>query len=146
MAKSTDEQILALIAEVSKRKAEIAKLEKPNWKTNCSFCYTEGSLQGATNLHVEYDITKLVKIAGFLLSQERTFLDAQKALGTLGYKFSWGGFTVEEWVEDIRTRIEKLSITAKRKKLEELESRLNVIITPELKAKLELEAIAAELS
>lgn len=41
--------------------------------------------------------------------------------------------------------MDKIQIQDKRKKLEKLESRLEKIITPELRAKMELEAITAEL-
>ncbi len=48
-------------------------------------------------------------------------------------------------MEDIKTRINKIQIVSKRKKLEELEARLNSIISPSLKAEMEVDAIAAEL-
>ena len=143
--KKTDTKTLELIKEVNRRKDEIAKAEKPNWITNCSFSYTEGSSQ-AVNIHVEKDVRKLVKIVAFLRSQEAAYKAAVKELGVEAPGFKWDGFSVSDWVEDILTRINKVQIASKRQKLEVLESRLNSIISPELKAQLELEAIEAELS
>jgi hypothetical protein len=60
--------------------------------------------------------------------------------------FAWGNSSVADWLDDIRTRIGKIQIGEKRKKLEALEERLNKVISPELRAKMELDAIAAELS
>lgn len=39
MPSKTDEKTPALIKDINQKKDEIAKLEKPNWKTNCSFSY-----------------------------------------------------------------------------------------------------------
>jgi hypothetical protein len=58
------------------------------------------------------------------------------------YNFTWLGFSVDEWKEDFQTRVNQISVQEKRKELAELESRLNAIISPELKAQMELEAIA----
>ncbi len=62
------------------------------------------------------------------------------------YNFTWLGFTVEEWKDDFQTRVNQISVQEKRKELAELESRLNAIISPELKAQMELEAIEKLLS
>ena len=59
--------------------------------------------------------------------------------------FEWTGFPVKDWLEDIKTRIDKLQIQSKKAKLETLEKRLNKIVSPELRAQMELDAIAAEL-
>jgi len=52
----------------------------------------------------------------------------------------------EEWKDDFQTRVNQISVQEKRKELAELESRLNAIISPELKAQMELEAIEKLLS
>jgi hypothetical protein len=70
---------------------------------------------------------------------------AAKELG-VDYNFTWLGFTVEEWKDDFQTRVNQISVQEKRKELAELESRLNAIISPELKAQMELEAIEKLLS
>lgn len=149
MAKKTDQKTLDLIKEVKKQKAEIAKLERPNWKTNCNFSYSEANLNGAVNLHVQNNVKELICIAAFLCDKERSYNEAVNQLG-LGVEnapqFTWMSFTVADWIEDIKTRIAKIQIATKKKKLELLESRLNAIISPELRAEMELEAIAGELS
>ncbi len=143
MAK-TDEKTLALIKEVQRQKEEIAAAERPNWVTNCSFPFVEGSSQ-TVNLHVEKDVAKLVSIVAFLVGRERDYSAAVKLLGVEAPAFKWSGFTVAEWSEDVKMRINKVQIASKKKKLETLETRLNAIVSPELRAELELEAIAREL-
>jgi len=60
-------------------------------------------------------------------------------------KFTWGGYPVADWIDDIKLRIAKIRIETKKKRLELLESRLAAVISPELKAQMELEAIEQEL-
>ena len=146
MAK-TDKKTLELIAQVKQQKAEIAKAEKPSYKTNCSFSYVEGKMNDAINIHVEANVKNLICIAAFLQEREKSYAEAAKALGVEAPpEFNWNGFTVKDWTDDLKMRITKVQIGAKRKKLEALEERLNKIISPELRAELELEAIASELS
>ena len=141
---TTDSKTLELIQEVKKRKEEIASAERPNWKTNCSFPHDGTS--ASTNIHVESSIYNLVSIVAFLRSKEVAYKEAADHLGVDAPAFSWGNSSVSDWVDDIKTRINKIQIVTKKKKLEALESRLNLIISPELRAQLELEAIEAELS
>ena len=64
----------------------------------------------------------------------------------MDYKFTWLGFTVDEWKDDFQTRVNQISIQEKRKELSEIESRLNSLISPELRAQMELEAITELLN
>jgi hypothetical protein len=146
MAKTTtDEKTVELMREVARRKAEIKAADRPQWVTNCNFSYQEGSAN-IINLHVESDVRKLVLIVAFLKEKERGFAEAAKELGVEGVSFSWNGFPAADWIGDVKMRITKLQIATKRKKLETLEARLNGIISPELRAKMELEAIENELT
>lgn len=143
----TDQKTLELIALVAKQKAEISKAERPNWKTNCSFSYVEGRAVDTISLHVDTDVRKLISIAAFLQDREAGYQRAALSLGVDSPPpFMWGNSPPADWLEDIRMRIGKIQIAAKKKKLELLESRLNAIISPELRAELELQAIASELS
>lgn len=146
MARKTDTKTLALIREINRKKSELAKLERPAWRTNCSFCPLEGSTNGATNLHVENDVKKLLKIAAYLIGTSERYYQAGTQLEVDNIPtFTWSGYTLEDWLYDIQTRVKKIQISSERQKLEALESRLNAIISPELRAELELQAIAEEL-
>jgi hypothetical protein len=129
---------------VQTKKAEIAKAEKPNWITNCSFGYNKDS-SSRSNIQVVADVEELVSILGFLIEKEKAFTAANKVLGT-SYEFKWMGFSLEDWQSDIQTRINKVQISKKKKELESLESRLDKIISPELKAQMELDEITKMLN
>ena len=143
----TDERTLKLITEVRRQEAEISKLDHPVWKTNCSFSYIEGRAD-AINLHVESNVSTLINVAAFLIERETAYCIAIEKLGigTDTPPFKWSGFTVDDWIDDLKMRIGKVQITSKRKKLDILKSRLEDIISPDLRAQLELEAIERELS
>jgi hypothetical protein len=146
MAKKTDQKTLALIEEVKNRKEEISKLSRPNWKTNCSFTYDENKMNDCINLHVESNVRKLISYAAFLRLKESSYFAAIAELKLSDYpEFTWCGFSVPDWMEDIKTRINQVQINSKEKSLEVLEARLNTIVSPELKAQMELEAIEKEL-
>ena len=145
-AKKTDQRILTLIEEVKRRRAEIAAIDHPVWKTNCAFTQVEGDMSKAVNLHVVPDVRTLITIAGFLLARSRDYEIAVSVLGVSVYpQFTWQGFAVNDWLDDITLRIARIQIASKQKELAELEARLNAIITPELRAQIELEAIEETL-
>jgi hypothetical protein len=148
MAKSkqnADDTTLKLIEEVKRRRAEISKAERSTWLTNSSFSYVEGSSNGV-NLKVVTDLKQLIAIASFLKVQETHYKAAALELGVENPPpFTWSGFSYADWIEDLKTRIGKIQLEAKRQKLATLEARLDAVISPELKREMELAKIAEEL-
>jgi len=142
---TTDNKTLELLKEVNRRKKEIASAEKPQYITNCNFSYTENGAN-VINVHVEANVRNLIAIAAFLLERSKLYDEAATALGVQEPPpFTWAGFTVKDWMSDLRMRLTKVQIAAKRKSLEELEERLNKIVSPELRAQMELDAISEAL-
>lgn len=144
---STDAQTLDLIKLVAKQKEEISKAERPSFRTNCSFSYTEGRSNDNINLQTVSDVKQLINIAAFILDKQSNYKEAAEKLAVESPPdFTWQSFTATDWLEDLKLRIGKVQIAAKKKKLEALEERLSKIVSPELRAKMELEAIQAELA
>jgi hypothetical protein len=141
---SKDKQTLELIELIKKQKKEIADVERPNWKTNCSFSMGMGCQP--VNIQVEPNIGTLINIAAFLLRSNNSYVEVINELSVVDPPiFKHQGYTLDDWIHDINVRIKKIQIKLKKDKLEKLESRLNNIISPELKAQLELEDIQKEL-
>ncbi len=143
MAKATkaDQQVMTLLAKVKAQKQTIERAEKPKWLTNCSFVY-----EGRTiNLHTVSDLGMLVELAGFLKGLEADNNAGAEALGVDFSPLVYSGYTVDQWIADFKTRLGKLQIAAEKKKLEELETRLDALVSPEKRRELELAAIAEEL-
>jgi hypothetical protein len=143
MSSNNDKLVQELTKIVNEKKAAIAKAERPNWRTNCAFRYNKDS-SASINLQVCGVVEDLVHILGFLCEKRNAFDEAQKIIGT-NLEFKYLGFTFEDWSEDIKTRIDKIEITTKKKELEMLEERLNKLISPELRAQMELEEIRKSL-
>lgn len=144
MATKQDKTVQDLFAVIQKKKEVIAKAEKPNWKTNCSFGYIKDSPTGRVNLQVLNDVQELIHILGFLIEKEKAFAEAAKFLD-VDAKFDWFGYTLDEWREDVQTRVNKIQIIDKKKTLEKLEARLNSLISPEFRAEMELAEITKML-
>jgi hypothetical protein len=140
---STDEKINKLLKDVETKKAEIKSLENPRYKTNLSL--TMEPFSTAINLNI-LDIRGLLNIKAHLsaLKEQYDKLDTE-SLGAMYKEFIYSGFTYKEWMNDIDLRIGKILISEKRKHLAALEERLNKIMSPELKAQLELEEIERAL-
>lgn len=139
--KTTDELVKELFDSVQEKKLAIEKAERPCWETSGNFGYSANSGHDRVNIQTVTDVRKLVEMYAFLIDREEKSESAAKDLG-VDYKFTWLGFSVDEWKNDFQTRVNQISIQEKRKELSEIESRLNAIISPELKAQMELEAIS----
>lgn len=144
MATTTDEKVKQLFNAVQEKKLAIEKAEKPCWETSGNFGYSANSAHDRVEVKTITDVRKLVDMYAFLIDRKEKSEKAATELG-VDYKFTWLGFTIDDWKSDFQTRVNQISIQEKRKELAEIESRLNAIISPELKAQMELEAIGALL-
>lgn len=141
MATKTDEKIRELFDLVQSKKLEIEKAEKPCWSTSCKFGYSANSAHDRIDICTVLDLRKLVDMYAFLLDREEKSNKSAQELG-VDYKFTWFGFSIDEWKSDLQTRVNQIQIQEKRKELSEIEARLNAIISPEMKAEMELESIS----
>ena len=139
--KTTDELVKELFDSVQEKKLAIEKAERPCWETRGNLGYSANSAHDRVNVQTVTDVRKIVEMYAFLIDRKEKSENAAKDLG-VDYKFTWLGFSVNEWKNDFQTRVNQISIQEKRKELSEIESRLNAIISPELKAQMELEAIS----
>lgn len=135
-----DSEIKKLFEKVSLQKQAIAKADKPDWKTNCVFSFTQSINDSSINIQVCSDLLILIKILAFLeIYKEKTLAIAKSLDVKIDYLHQ--GYSVEDWKYDIQARIKKLNIEKEKKKLAALETRLNAIISPEQKRAMELEEI-----
>lgn len=145
MATSTDKKVQQLFEVVQKKKEEIKKAEKPNWLTNCSFRLDENNTSSSFNIQTISDPNILVLAHARLTMLEEAALKSADELGIEKYQFSWLGFPASDWKSDFKTRIDKINIKKKKDELTLLESRLDKLISPELRAELEISLIEKEL-
>jgi hypothetical protein len=142
--KTTDEKIKELFNSVQERKLSIEKAERPCWNTSGAFGYSANSAHDRTNVQTLNDQRKIVEMYAFLIDREDKSKKASEELG-VDYNFTWLGFTVDEWKSDFQTRINQITIQEKRKELAEMEARLNLVLSPALKAEMEVDAMTEQL-
>ena len=144
-----DDKITQLLAKVEAQKAAIAEAERPVFRTNRTFSFVDGDLNKSHNLAVVSDVSALLKMAAHVSSAAETYYYV--AGGILGADekapaFTWNGYSDLDWLHDIKLRVSQIRLKAQREKLQELEARLDKIISPERRRELELRAIELELS
>ncbi len=137
--KPNDKKVKEFREIVAMKKAEIAKAEKLNWLTNCTFSYNRDTSNPHQRFNIQTvtDPKEFVEALAFLIVQERSFAEAANELG-VSAKFKWQGFDTEDWKQDFQTRISRIKIAEKKKELAQLEVRLNALLSEDLKAELEL--------
>jgi hypothetical protein len=142
---TTDAKVKDLIALVTKKRRDIARDERPSYNTRMTFSYHEEEPgNNLINLHT-VDAAKLQSIAGFLILRSQCHAAGGALLGIDSAEFKWQGFTVDEWMHDLGVRYRKVMIGKEKEKLATLEARLSAIISPELRAQMEIDAITNEL-
>ncbi len=143
MSTTNDQLVLQLLQKVKSKQAEIKASEKPQWLTSCSLGFTD-NLHDKVNIQTLSDISKLIDLYATLSYKHENWVAAAKELG-LKPSHRICSYPVEDWKDDIRTRINQILITEKRKELKTLEDRIEKLVTPEQRRDLELAAIQKEL-
>jgi hypothetical protein len=138
---SVDEAVLALLRKVEQKKKEIQQAKvRPSWKTNCSFGKDPSSSQDRTNIQTIRDPRKLIEIYAFLTSQQTELAKAATELG-LEFDETWQNYSINDWKEDLKFRSLQLSIEKKQKELDELDARVNSLVSTEQRRVMELKAL-----
>lgn len=144
--KNTDQIVLELLKKVEEKKKQIGNAERPSWVTNCSFGYNPES-NSRINIQVIRDLEVLVDIHAFLMNKFEWYLKSLMALKLTEKEvpFKYLGFTYDQWIADIETRIAGLRIKAKKDELAKLEERVNALVSPEQRRAIELEKLVKEI-
>lgn len=139
---TTIQQLFNKLAErktkVASLKAEVAK----SWKTTGVF-----RLIGApstTNIQTANAET-LEEIAAHVIILANALNEASVKLSRPG-KQKVQNYTPEEWFNDLQKRLAMIDVREEEKQLETLEQRLNQVLSPEERRRIEVEMLAKELS
>lgn len=132
MTKQNDTRILQLQEAIKKKKKAMGKAERFAPVTNCSLLL-DGERTNIHTLDRPKAIVLLVKLNVLKTSAE-----------DLGFEneYELNGYKVEDWMEDIQTKLRLLSRIEEEKQLKTLESKLNKLLSDDKKVELELDSIA----
>lgn len=141
---SIDAQIEALFNKLEQRKSKINELKAniaKGWVTIGSF-KTVGALaptniQTASQAVVE-EIAAHICMISSAMEQASTHLQAPMSKKIQGY-------TVDEWFQDLNKRLSTIQLREEEAAIAQIEQRLNQVLSPEQRRKIEVEMLAREL-
>jgi hypothetical protein len=136
-----DDKVKKLFDLVQEKKSQIAKLEKPSYKTNMSFPTADGN---RVNLQTVNDPVALIKILASLKNDSTAFNGICKEKGW-DFEYKHANFPYADWEADITTLINRINIKKMKDDLADKENKLNALLSPEKKRELEFAALEKEL-
>jgi hypothetical protein len=139
---SNDAVIKELLKAVNDQKEGLGIKPRSTWVTNGIFKDVDD--KGFFNINTVCDFSSFALALGLLISKEESFNDACDQLG-IKEKYTWNGYTVEEWKEDFITRINTVKYSAKKKKLDITQKKLKSLVSEEARTEMELDEIKASL-
>ena len=131
---NNDERILALKKQIDEKRKIVGRASRFAPITNCIL-----QMDGQTyNLHVCCDELLLVKLNALAMSASD--------LGLSIYKLTISGFSLADWIEDVKGLIEAKMIKEEKAKLDKLEKQLDSLLSSDKRTELEIDNIAALLN
>lgn len=138
-----DQQVRDMITKVNQRQeavdAQRATVAK-SWTTTCAY-RVRGSSSTINIMTSNLEQIQEIGIDLQLFNWATEQLDAK-----LNYKFpqKTQGYTVDQWMSDLNKRIAKINLTEEESKLAELQKRLNQVLSPEERRRIEVEMLMKE--
>lgn len=132
MTNKNDERILEMRKQIAEKKEKVGKLKRFVPITNCILTLKE-NVSNINVLSKESLIEHLVILNLYKKSAEE--------LGLLN-DFSYNGYHINDWIEDIKNKLDVLSKKEEESKLKAMESKLEKLLSEEKKTELEIDEIA----
>lgn len=131
-----DDKVLQLKQQIEEKKRVLSNIKKFTAVTNCSINF-EGAQININTLQKDGLVQLYVKLNALQLSA----ID----LGLLD-DFYISGYNISEWVEDVKNKLEALTVKQEESKLKQMETRLTQLLSEDKKVELELEEIIKSLA
>jgi hypothetical protein len=130
-----------LMAKVKDRREKVGALKKPQWTTPCSLV-----LPGYERLNIQVcnDLGLLAVACGTLMRMRVDIEAASKELD-VEIEPKWQNYPIDDWITDIKLRVRVTNLKKEQERLANLESKLNKLMSPEQRRRMELASIEAEL-
>ena len=131
-----DEKVLQLKQQIEEKKKTLSKIKKFTAITNCSINF-DGAQININTLQRDGLVQLYVKLNALQLSA----ID----LGLLD-ELNISGYNISEWIEDVKNKLEALTVKQEETKLRQMEIRLTQLLSEDKKVELELEEIVKSLA
>lgn len=134
MATKNDERILELKKQIDEKKKELGKQPRFSPVTTCMFNHQGNRI----NIHALTSIkdinAMLVYFNMYVMSAEDMEINCEDIV--------FDGFSVTDWIEDLKSKKTVIEYTAKKEQLVTLEKKLDKLLSDDKKTELEIDAIA----
>lgn len=134
MAQKNDERIMQLKQQIETKRKELAnQTDRFTPVTNCLLVIDKV----AYNLHVESSELLLIKVNMIAMSAKDLGLDISKVIIS--------GYSLADWLDDIKNYMKVQSYKDEKRKLNQLEKQLDALLSDDKRTELEIDSIAALL-
>lgn len=135
MAQKNDDNIMKLKEQIQKKKEELSLLSNRVCpKTNCMLVLDRTTF----NLHVDSSEWLLVRLNAYAMSAKDLGLDLDSV--------QISGFTLNQWIQDVRSFLQVQKYKEEKRKLNNLEKKLDALLSDDKRTELEIDKIAAMLN
>ena len=134
MAVKNDERILELKKQIEEKKKELGKQPRFSPVTTCMFNYQGNRINIHTLTSIRDINAILVYFNMYVMSAEDMEINCEDIV--------FDGFTVTDWIEDLKSKKTVIEYTAKKEQLTILEKKLDKLLSDDKKTELEIDAIA----
>ena len=134
MATKNDERILMLKEQIEEKKKELGKQPRFSPITTCLFD-REGC---RVNIHTLTSIKDINAMLVFF----NAYVVSARDLGLDCAEVELDGFSVLDWMEDLKSKKAVVEYAAKKEQLTTLEKKLDKLLSDDKKTELEIDAIA----
>lgn len=134
MAQKNDERIMQLKQQIEVKRKELAnQTGRFTPVTNCLLVIDKVTY----NLHVESSELLLIKVNMMAMSAKDLGMDISNVIIS--------GYSLADWIDDIKNYLKVQSYKDEKKKLEKLEKQLDALLSDDKRTELEIDSIAALL-
>lgn len=134
MAQKNDERIMQLKSKIEKKRIELDKhRSRFNPITNCLLTLDKVTY----NLNVESSELFLIKLNMMAMSAKDLNIDTSKLIIS--------GYSLDDWIEDVKANLEVQKHKKEKKDLDKLEKELTALLSDDKQTELEIDRLAAFL-
>lgn len=134
MATKNDERILELKKQIEEKKKELGKQPRFSPVTTCMFNHQGNRVNIHTLTSIKDINAMLVYFNIYVMSAENMEVNCEDIV--------FDGFTVTDWIEDLKSKKAVIEYTAQKEQLTALEKKLDKLLSDDKKTELEIDAIA----
>lgn len=135
MAQKNDDRIMQLKEQIEKKREELAASNTSRFVpiTNCLLVIDKTTY----NLHVDSSELLLIKLNSMRLSAKDLGIDTSKLMIS--------GYSLDNWITDVKNNLSIQNYRAEKKKLDSLEKQLTALLSDDKQTELQIDQLAALL-